>query len=64
MKKYDELSEFLLRMGDSALIQGQRLCEWCGHAPALEEEMALRDQSLLEFGIPYLAVLVLIYSVY
>ncbi|MAK89810.1 MAG: phenylacetate-CoA oxygenase subunit PaaI [Oleibacter sp.] len=46
MKKYDELSEFLLRMGDSALIQGQRLCEWCGHAPALEEEMALMNVGL------------------
>ena len=46
MKKYDELTEFLLRMGDSALVQGQRLCEWCGRAPALEEEMALMNVGL------------------
>jgi len=46
MKKYDELTEFLLRMGDSALIQGQRLCEWCGRAPAVEEEMALMNVGL------------------
>jgi ring-1,2-phenylacetyl-CoA epoxidase subunit PaaC len=46
MNKYDDLIEFLLRMGDSAMIQGQRLCEWCGHAPALEEEMALMNVGL------------------
>jgi ring-1,2-phenylacetyl-CoA epoxidase subunit PaaC len=46
MKKYDELTEFLLRMGDSALIQAQRLCEWTGKAPALEEELALMNVGL------------------
>lgn len=24
--------QYLLRLADSALIQGQRLCQWCGHA--------------------------------
>lgn len=38
--------EYLLRLADSALIQGQRLCEWCGHAPALEEELALMNVGL------------------
>ncbi|MGH8429747.1 MAG: 1,2-phenylacetyl-CoA epoxidase subunit PaaC [Solimonas sp.] len=41
-----DLIEYLLRLGDSALIQGQRLCEWCGHAPALEEELALMNVGL------------------
>ena len=35
-----------LLLGDSALIQGQRLCQWCGHAPALEEELALMNVGL------------------
>ncbi|MGL5522963.1 MAG: 1,2-phenylacetyl-CoA epoxidase subunit PaaC [Aeromonas veronii] len=40
------LIEYLLRLGDSALIQGQRLCQWCGKAPALEEELALMNIGL------------------
>ncbi|MCB2027175.1 MAG: phenylacetate-CoA oxygenase subunit PaaI, partial [Ottowia sp.] len=28
--------EYLLRLGDTTLILGQRLGEWCGHAPILE----------------------------
>ena len=38
--------EFLLRMGDSTLILGHRLSEWCGHAPALEEDIALANTAL------------------
>jgi len=38
--------EYLLRLGDNALILGQRLSEWCGHAPVLEEDMALANMSL------------------
>ncbi|MBF8746683.1 phenylacetate-CoA oxygenase subunit PaaI [Pseudomonas putida] len=45
MHKHD-LIPYLLLLGDSALIQGQRLCEWCGHAPALEEELALMNVGL------------------
>jgi len=40
------LVEFLLHLGDNALVQGQRLCEWCGRAPALEEELALMNVGL------------------
>ena len=36
----------LLRLGDDALILGQRLGEWCGHAPALEEDIALTNIAL------------------
>ena len=42
----DPLKQFALRMGDNALILGQRLGEWCGHAPALEEDIALANISL------------------
>ncbi len=38
--------EYLLRLGDNALILGQRLGEWCGHGPALEEDIALTNISL------------------
>ena len=31
----DAYYDYLLRLGDDALILGQRLSEWCGHAPAL-----------------------------
>lgn len=42
----NDLIEYLLRLGDNAMINGQRLCEWCGRAPALEEEMALMNVGL------------------
>ena len=35
-----------LRMGDAALVLGHRLSEWCGHAPALEEDIALANTAL------------------
>ncbi|GAC1629649.1 MAG: phenylacetate-CoA oxygenase subunit PaaC [Nevskia sp.] len=38
--------EYLLRLGDSALILSQRLGEWCGKGPALEEDMALTNIAL------------------
>jgi len=38
--------EYAARLGDTALILGQRLGEWVGHAPALELEMALGNLSL------------------
>lgn len=38
--------EFSLRMGDNCLILGQRLGAWCGHAPALEEDIALANMAL------------------
>jgi ring-1,2-phenylacetyl-CoA epoxidase subunit PaaC len=35
-----------LRLADTALINGHRLSEWCGHAPVLEEELALANIAL------------------
>lgn len=37
---------YLLRLADTCLISGQRLAEWCGHAPVLEEDIALANMSL------------------
>ena len=38
--------EYVTRLGDNALVLGQRLAEWCGHGPALEEDLALTNISL------------------
>jgi ring-1,2-phenylacetyl-CoA epoxidase subunit PaaC len=37
---------YTLRRADDALILGHRLSEWCGHAPAMEEDMALSNIAL------------------
>jgi len=41
-----QLFEFLCRMGDNTLVLGHRVSEWCGHAPALEEDIALANTAL------------------
>ena len=40
------LVEYLLRHGDDRLVLGHRLSEWCGHAPILEEDIALANVAL------------------
>ena len=42
----DPLVDWLLRQGDSCLVLGHRLSEWCGHAPVLEEDIALANVAL------------------
>ncbi len=37
---------YVLRLGDTSLILGQRLGEWVGHAPQLEEDLALANLAL------------------
>ncbi len=37
---------FALRLGDTSLVLGHRLSEWCGHAPELEEDIALTNIAL------------------
>ena len=37
---------YVLRLADTSLILGQRLGEWVGHAPALEEDLALANIAL------------------
>ena len=36
----------VLRLGDDALVLGQRLSAWCGHGPILEEDIALANIAL------------------
>ena len=38
--------DYLLRLGDNALILGQRLGEWCGHGPVLEQDIAMTNIAL------------------
>jgi len=38
--------QYLLRIGDTCLILAQRLAEWCGHAPIVEEDIALTNMAL------------------
>jgi ring-1,2-phenylacetyl-CoA epoxidase subunit PaaC len=38
--------DYLLRLGDDSLILGQRLGEWCGHAPVLEIDLSLANIAL------------------
>jgi len=38
--------QYLLRLADNSLVLGQRLAEWCGHGPLLEEDIALTNISL------------------
>jgi len=38
--------QYLLRLADTSLVLGQRLGEWVGHAPALEEDLGLANIAL------------------
>lgn len=40
------IASYALRLGDDALILGQRLGEWTGHAPSLELDLALANFAL------------------
>jgi ring-1,2-phenylacetyl-CoA epoxidase subunit PaaC len=42
----DDLFHYVLRLGDLSLVLGQRLGEWVGHAPALEEDLGLANVAL------------------
>ena len=42
--------EYVLRLGDNALILGQRLSQWCGHGPILEQDIALSNIALDQLG--------------
>ena len=37
---------YVLQLADTTLVLGQRNAEWCGHGPALEEDIALANNSL------------------
>ncbi|MCL4125241.1 UNVERIFIED_CONTAM: hypothetical protein GTU68_036408, partial [Idotea baltica] len=38
--------QYILHLADNALILGQRLGDWCGHGPILEQDMALTNIAL------------------
>lgn len=42
----DATLRYVLRLADTCLILGQRLGEWAGHAPVLEEDIALANMAL------------------
>ena len=42
----DQKFMYVLRLADNAMVLSQRLCEWCGKGPALEEDMALSNVGL------------------
>jgi ring-1,2-phenylacetyl-CoA epoxidase subunit PaaC len=42
----DPRTEVLLRLGDDALVLGQRLSEWCGHGPVLEVDISMANLAL------------------
>jgi ring-1,2-phenylacetyl-CoA epoxidase subunit PaaC len=44
--RQDAELQYLLRIADSALVMAQRLGEWTGHAPVLEEDIALANMAL------------------
>jgi len=59
MNQNEALFNYTLRLGDTSLILAQRLSEWTGHGPFLEEDLALtnialdilgRAKSLLEYA--------------
>jgi ring-1,2-phenylacetyl-CoA epoxidase subunit PaaC len=42
----DLSQQYMLRLADTGLIHAQRLAEWCGHGPVLEEDIALTNMAL------------------
>ncbi len=46
MTRDEQLFQYLLRLGDSPLILAQRLGEWVGHGPILEEDIAQTNVGL------------------
>lgn len=50
MAKSPALFTYALRLGDDSLILGQRLSEWCGHAPTIEVDLSLANVALDQIG--------------
>lgn len=50
MNTKEALFNYLLRLGDNALIHGHRLSEWCSKGPTLEEDLALTNIALDNIG--------------
>ena len=54
MTREEALYEYLIRLGDNALILGQRLGEWCGHAHQLESDISMTNVPLALVWTPKL----------
>ena len=50
MTTNEAIVKYCLRLGDSSLILGQRMAEWCSNGPILEEDIAMSNISLDLFG--------------
>ena len=50
MTTNEALVKYCLRLGDSSLILGQRMADWCSKGPILEEDIALSNIGLDLFG--------------
>lgn len=46
MTEQKALFNYCLKLGDSSLIMGHRISEWCGHGPVLEQDIALTNIAL------------------
>ncbi len=46
MTEKEALFTYTLRLGDTSLVLGHRLSEWCGHGPMLEEDIAMSNMAL------------------
>ncbi len=57
MNKEQALIAYVTRMGDNVIVMAQRLSEWVGHGPELEEEMAMAN-----FALDYVGQARLFYS--
>lgn len=42
----ENLYNYILQQADNCLILGQRLAEWCGHGPVLEQDIAMTNIAL------------------
>ena len=50
MTTKEALINYCLRIGDTSLILGQRMSEWCSNGPILEEDIAMTNIALDLFG--------------
>lgn len=46
MTDQQNVQSYVLRLADNVLILGQQVSAWCGHAPALEEDIAFANVAL------------------
>ena len=45
-----DVATYCLRLGDDALVLGQRLCEWAARSPTIEQDVALLNLALDDLG--------------